>query len=73
MDKSKIDIPIVSATKVPEIDLYVMEIKLSVENVETLGDATKERRAEFQGYASKEVLEAALDMMRSVVADDSVD
>ena len=73
MDESRIDIPIVSATKVPEPDFYVMEIKLSVENVENLGDATKERRAEFHGYASKEVLEAALDMMRSVVADASVD
>lgn len=73
MDKSKIDIPIVSATKVPEIEPYIMEVKLSVENVETLGDATKERRAEFHGYASKEILETALDMMRSVVADASVD
>lgn len=73
MDESRFDIPIVNTTKVPETGFYAMEFTISVENVETLGDATKERRAEFQGYMSKEVLEAVLDMMRSVVADASVD
>lgn len=36
-------------------------------HIETLGDATKERRVELNGYLSKEVLESALDMMRKVV------
>ena len=73
MDKSRFDIPIVSTAKEPEAGVYAMEFTISVENVETCGGATKERRAEFQGYMSREVLEAALDMMGSVVADASVD
>lgn len=61
------DIPVLNASKAPDAEFYVMECTLNVEYTETLGDATKERRAELNGYLSKEVLESALDMMRKVV------
>jgi hypothetical protein len=46
-----------------------MECTLTVEHTETLGDATKERKAQLNSYLSKEVLESALDIMREVVSD----
>lgn len=64
-----IDIPVLNANKAPDTEFYVMECTLTVEHTETLGDATKERRAELNGYLSKEVLESALDMMRKVVGE----
>ena len=63
------DIPVLNANKAPDAEFYVMECTLTVEHTETLGDATKERRAELNGYLSKEVLESALDMMRKVVGE----
>ena len=62
------EIPVLNTSKAPESEFYVMECTLTVERTETLGDATTERRAELNGYLSKEVLEAALDMMREVVS-----
>ena len=62
-----IDIPVLNANKAPDTEFYVMECTLTVEHTETLGNATKESRAELNGYLSKEVLESALDMMRKVV------
>ena len=61
------EIPVLNASKAPEVEYYVMECTLTVERTETLGNATTERRSELNGYLSKEVLEAALDMMREVV------
>ena len=61
------EIPVLNASKAPNSPLYVMECTLTVERLETIGDATTERRAELNGYLSKEVLEAALDIMREVV------
>lgn len=64
-----IDVPVLNANKEPEgQQFYVMECTLTVERTETLGNMTTERRAELNGYLSKEVLESALDMMREVVA-----
>ena len=62
-----LEIPVINASKAPDSEFYVMECTLTVERTETLGDATTERRAELNGYLSKEVLESALDMMRKVV------
>lgn len=63
-----IEVPVLNANKEPDDSkFYVMECTLTVERTETLGEATTERRAELNGYLSKEVLEAALDMMREVV------
>lgn len=67
MDKSRVEVPVLNASKEPGLTYYVMECDLTVENAETLGDATKERRAELHGYLSKEVLDAVLDMMKKVV------
>lgn len=67
MDKSRVEVPVLNASKEPGLTYYVMECDLTVKNVETLGDATKERRAELHGYLSKEVLDAVLDMMKKVV------
>lgn len=67
MDKSKVEVPVLNASREPGLTYYVMECDLTVENVETMGDATKERRAELHGYLSKEVLDAALDTMREVL------
>ena len=61
------EIPVLNASKAPDSPFYVMECTLTVERTETLGNVTTERRAELNGYLSKEVLEAALDMMREVV------
>lgn len=63
------EIPILNANKAPDIELYVMECTLTVEHIETIGNATSERRSELQGFLSKEVLESALDMMREVVSE----
>lgn len=60
-------LPILNTIKAPETERYVMECTLTVERTETLGDATTERRAELNGYLSKEVLESALDIMQKVV------
>ena len=68
MDKSRVEVPVLDASKEPGLTYYIMECDLTVENVETMGDATKQRRAELHGYLSKEVLEAALDMMGEVLA-----
>lgn len=63
------EIPVLNASKETETDYYVMECTLTVERTEILGNARTERRSEFQGYISKEVLESALDIMRGVVTD----
>lgn len=63
------EFPMLNANEVPDSKFYVMECTLTVERTETLGNATTERRAELNGYLSKEVLESALDMMRKVVDD----
>ena len=60
-------VPVLNASKAPEVEYYVMECTLTVERTERVGNARTERRSEFQGYMSKEVLESALDMMRGVV------
>ena len=63
-----VEIPALNANKEPEgQQFYVMECTLTVEHTETVGNITTERRAELNGYLSKEVLESALDMMRKVV------
>ena len=61
------EIPVLNASKAPEVEYYVMECALTVERTEILGNARTERRSEFQGYMSKEVLESALDIMRGMV------
>ena len=63
------EIPVLNASKAPNIELYVMECTLTVEHIETVGNAISERRSELQGFLSKEVLESALDMMREVVGE----
>lgn len=63
-----IEVPVLNANKEPDgQQFYVMECTLRVERRETVGNITTERRAELNGYLSKEVLESALDMMRKVV------
>lgn len=62
-----IEVPVLNASRAPDSEFYVMECTLTVERTETLGNMTTERRAELNGYLSKEVLESALDMMRRVV------
>lgn len=69
MSDTRTNIPVLDANKAPESTLYVMECTLTVERTETLGNAITERRAELQGYLSKEVLDAALGMMKEVVAE----
>ena len=69
MDKSRVEVPVLNASKEPGLTYYVMECDLTVENVEMLGDTTKERRAELHGYLSKEVLDATLDMMKEVLGE----
>lgn len=61
------EIPVLNASKAPEVEYYVMGCTLTVERIEILGNARTERRSELQGYLSKEVLESALDIMRGVV------
>lgn len=61
------EIPVLNASKAPESEFYVMKCTLTVERTERVGNANTERRAELQGYLSKEVLESALDIMRGVV------
>ena len=61
------EIPVLNASKAPDSEFYVMECTLTVEHTETVGNITTERRAELNGYLSKEVLESALDMMRKVM------
>lgn len=67
VDKTRMSIPLLNANKAPDSKFYIMECTLTVERTESLGEATTERRAELNGYLSKEVLESALDMMRKVV------
>ena len=63
------EIPVLNANKVPEgLPYYVMECTLTVENIETVGDISNEKRAELNGYLSAEVLQASLDLMREVIA-----
>lgn len=63
------EIPVLNANKASDSEFYVMECTLTVEHIETIGNATSERRSELQGFLSKEVLEMALDMMRQVVGE----
>ena len=61
-------VPVLDANKEPDGQkFYVMECTLTVERTETMGSLTTERRAELNGYLSKEVLESALAMMSEVV------
>lgn len=61
-------VPVLNANKEPDGQkFYVMECTLTVERTETMGSLTTERRAELDGYLSKEVLESALAMMSEVV------
>ena len=61
-------VPVLNANKEPDGQkFYVMECMLTVERTETMGSLTTERRAELNGYLSKEVLESALAMMSEVV------
>lgn len=61
-------VPVLNANKAPEgQQFYVMECRLKTTRTEICGDARSERTAELNGYLSKEVLEAALDVMRKVV------
>ena len=62
-----VEIPVLNASKAPDSEFYVMECTLTVERTETVGNISTEKRAELNGYLSKEVLQAALDMMREVV------
>lgn len=62
------EVPVLNANKEPDGQkFYVMECALTVERTETMGSLTTERRAELNGYLSKEVLESALAMMSEVV------
>ena len=62
------EVPVLNANKEPDGQkFYVMECTLTVERTETMGSLTTERRAELDGYLSKEVLESALAMMSEVV------
>lgn len=62
------EIPVLNASKAPEGEFYMMECTLTVESAESLGETTSEKRAELQGYLSREFLDAALDIMRKVVS-----
>ena len=62
------EVPVLNANKEPEgQQFYVMECRLKTIRTEICGGARSERVAELNGYLSKEVLEAALDVMRKVV------
>lgn len=63
------EIPVLNASKAADSGFYVMECTLTVECVDTLGGVTTERRAELNGYLSKEVLDSALDMMKKLVGE----
>lgn len=62
------EVPVLNANKEPEgQQFYVMECRLKTTRTEILGGTRSERTAELNGYLSKEVLEAALEVMRKVV------
>ncbi len=67
MDESRTDIPVLNASKAPDVAYYVMECDMTVTSTETVGEATKERSADFHGYLSKEVLDSVLDVIREVL------
>lgn len=62
------EIPVLNASKAPEVDFYVMECTLTVRRTEILGNARTEKEAELNGYLSKEVLGTALGILREVIA-----
>lgn len=68
VDKSRLDVPVLNASKAPETEFYVMECTLTTEREERVGDVTTTKRSEFSGYLSKEVLGTALGIMREVIA-----
>lgn len=61
------EVPVLNASKAPDSELYFMECTLTVEHIETFGAATTENRVELNGYLSKEILEAVLDLTAKVV------
>jgi hypothetical protein len=61
------EIPVLNASKVPESEFYVMECTLTVERSERIGEYADDRRMELQGYLSKEILEAVLDLTAKMV------
>lgn len=63
------EIPELNASKAPGSEFYVMECTLTVQHTEILGTARTDRKAELNGYVSKEVLESALAMMQKVVGE----
>ena len=63
------EIPVLNARKAIDTEFHVMECTLTVECTDTLGGLTTERRAELNGYLSKEVLDSALDMMKKLVEE----
>lgn len=67
MSDSRTDVPVLNAAKAPDSEFYVMECTIAVQSRDTVGDALSERRVDFAGYMSKEVLESALEIMREVL------
>ena len=63
------NVPVLNASKAPESEFYVMECTLTVVCHEQVGDISSEKRVDLQGYLSKEVLEATLDIMREVISE----
>lgn len=61
------EIPVLNASKATDAECCVMEGALTIERISTSGGVTTERRAELNGYMSKEVLDSALDMMKKLV------
>lgn len=58
---------LVTANNAPSSEVYSMECKLTVSKAETLGDAQTVTSLEFDGFASLEVVNVMLEIMREVV------
>ena len=61
-------IPMLKASKEPEVSFQFMECTLTVERSERIGEYADDRRVELRGYVNKEILDATCDLMREVLA-----
>ena len=65
------DIPIlITDNNAPSVDMYAMECTLEVNRREVLNGAEKSTECKWSGFASLEVVDAMLELMRKVVCDD---
>ena len=53
----------------PSIEPYLIECKFTVKSREVLGNATKEKRVTFDGYATGELYSAIMDAIRNISTD----